>query len=470
MRTSFMTNLLIVLTVTLLLIYFLFIRSWRKLVVLSAWRWIVLMWGLLGIVNLTSPVVIARLPITATAVVYLMAWVALFVFGDLMGMRLARPRSNPGDAPSGPDYSAQGRVAKALLLISLVGAVGFAYVFLAGGGDSSGLEVMAELRDLQVGSDSSLAKTVFTFMAFAGLPASLLLISKAIATGTEVPILAWVAALSGVSKYILTSGRQGIVITGIVLLVTIVGGLQLREKAYKPIRSLVAPMVAVLVAFVVYFSLIVGHRSNIGGTIDNKLAFVENVFDIRVDPGFRESMRPLGPGGDMAIELYSYLSTQVPGFSLMLSSYQGPVHFGIGLVPFIARRLESLAEVKILDPIEDATKVVFLEKGMPANFYRSAANSTFLAYRGFGGLVCILFCGFLAGRTRKSLMLDPTPLKLALQCMICAGAAFTIVYSPSEEEGWIFPMVWLLLLAFLYSVRSKQEKRKKPPITVLSEG
>jgi hypothetical protein len=41
---------------------------------------------------------------------------------------------------------------------------------------------------------------------------------------------------------------------------------------------------------------------------------------------------------------------------------------------------------------------------------------------------------------------------VARQALVCAGAAFTVVFSPFIEVGWSYPLIWFLLLGAVVGV------------------
>ena len=164
---------------------------------------------------------------------------------------------------------------------------------------------------------------------------------------------------------------------------------------------------------------------------------------------FRESLRPSGPVGDVIIEGFYYLSPQLYGLEYSLQHYQGNWGWGVVQFPYFARRIEQVLDVNWIQDITNADQAPFEELGLAPNFFRTAVHSTFIDFGPVLGLLFVLGCGFLAGRTRSSAIHNPTPVSIALQALICAGAAWTIIFSPFIELGWAFPLMWFLVLKII---------------------
>lgn len=462
-----MIQILILLAGTALLAFLLFVRAQQPDAIQSAWRWLLFTWGIFTLFALTSPVSYDRMSASPWTVVYLAAWVLAFVLGDRWGHR-REPTRRP-QAPEASEASAPTRLRaedgsteegttrggrepllfKILILLSIAGAGGFAHLMLSAV-DRDGGALLAELRQLMIDGDvASPEATALQFLASAGLPVGLILIANAIREDRPVPLLAWVGVLASESIYMTTAGRQGLAIASVAAIITVVSSFAQRATPYLHRRSLFAPLAGVLLVFSAYFVYNVATRGTVDGDMDAKLEMIERVYGAYVDPGFRESVRPLGSLGDTACELYLYLGTQLPGLTALLRDYRPGPDFGLGLVPFFTRRVESLTGLALLEPIYEGQKDVFVNMGMPGNFYLTAAGSTFESFGAFGALLVVWAVGALSGWNRRRLQSAPTGQGLAMQALLCAGAGFTIIYWPTIEAGFAFPVFWLLLLPFL---------------------
>jgi len=442
------TSVLTVLGGQALLVYLLFLRPGGVRPASAAWRWMVMAWGSLALTSLTTPIRIERLSLSGSTAVYVTLWILCFTYGDHLGYRYGQlPEGTPSDAQ--PVEEGMARLSNWLLLASGLGAIGFGHLMLSEVDSFEAAGVLAELRQIQLETDQGGLRTVYQVLAFAGLPASLVLVARSLRQDLPVPLHAWTGVLFSISIYFLSAGRQGIAISSIALIVTIVGQAGRRPTPYAHVRSIALPLLAVFGLFVGYFAYNVSTRSTGGGTMDDKLAMIERVYGIYVSESFRTSIAPLGSLGDTFTELYGYFGTQLPGLSASLEGYRGGHDLGLVLIPYVSRRLEWLTGLDVLGPASAAQQEVFANLGIPGNFFQSAVQSTFQSFGRWGALVFIFACGYLAGKTRRRLEHDPAASRVVLQAMICSGAAFTIVFSPTQENGWAFPVLWLLVMPAL---------------------
>lgn len=482
-----MIQLVIVLAGSLLLLHVLFVRARNPDAILSPWRWMLSTWGALTLFAFTSPVTYDRMKTSTGTIVYLVAWVAAFVLGDVWGSRWTTAADVDGPGPETPgdpqagaeDARAEGRPAGAeeptlgergfrlLIAISVIGATGFAYLMLSAVGSYEQNELLAELRALQIaGEVVSPGATVLQVMAFAGLPAALIAMVDAIRHDRPVSLLAWVGILASASVYMTTAGRQGLVITSMAAISALVAAFAFRraDRPYPFKWRMFGPLLAVLVLFGGYFIFNVMTRSTEGGNMDTKLEMIERVYGAYVDSGFRESVRPLGSFGDTLCELYLYLGTQLPGLTALLRDYAAPVDLGLGLVPQFTRRIEWLFGVDLLDPLYEAQKNVFLNLGMPGNFYLTAAGSTFEAFGRWAALVMVWAGGVFSGWYRARVLRRTSGARVALLAMLCSGAAFTIIYTPTVEAGWVFPVMWLVVIPPLFGLGPRSSQTAPPAL------
>jgi hypothetical protein len=456
----------ILLAGTALLAFVLFVRAPQPDAIQSSWRWMIFAWGIFTLFALTSPVTYDRMAASPWTIVYLGLWVLAFVLGDRWAYRRgeeihpvvpgapvpasASPRAEDG-AMEGATAHRRGELLlfRILIALSIAGAGGFIYVMLSAVDRDAGA-LLAELRQLLVdGEIASPGATALQLLASAGLPVALILIADAIRQGRPVPLLAWFGILASESIYMTTAGRQGLAFASFASIVTVVASFAQRTTPYLHRRSLFGPLVAVLLVFAGYFVYNVATRGTVDGDMDAKLEMIERVYGAYVDPEFRESVRPLGSLGDTACELYLYLGTQLPGLTALLREYRPGPDLGLGLVPFFTRRLESLTGLALLEPIYEGQKEVFINMGMPGNFYLTAAGSTFESFGGVGALLVVWAVGALCGWHRRRVQASPIGRVLAIQALLCAGAMFTIIYWPTIEAGFSFPLLWLLVLPLL---------------------
>jgi hypothetical protein len=457
-----MINVLVLLIASGLLAYLLFGRDRSGRALISASRWLLLTWGVMGLFMLTSPLSFRLLGVSSRTAVYVIAWICLFLFGDRIGSSgLGRGRTVAKGEEFG-DQPGMVQVCNLIILQAVLGAIIWAAIMLRSAQLNPEAAVLSQLRSALGRSEGSVLGTLAQFMAFGGLPCALYLLARAIAVDEKPPILAWAGLLTPLSVYLVGAGRQGFVLTGVSALVTIAFSLRRRRSPYRFPSALYGPVVAGIVFSLLYFAANVRTRSTAGLTMDDKLMMIDRVYGIRVDSNFRDQMRGLGAVGDGITELYFYFSTQMPGLDATLSGYEGPHGYGLEQIPYITRRIESIADRQILEPIFQADDDVFGRLGLPANFFRSAVHSNFLSFGWVGGLLAVLIGGFFSGLARRAVLMEYNAFGLAVQGMVCSGAAFTVIFSPFIEAGWAFPMMWIALLGFLGAARRDWREQASP--------
>lgn len=444
-----MMNLILVAGGTTALVWVLFFLHPNARKTLSASRWMILAWGALLLVHIFSPITYHVYELSATTVIYALLWIGLFVLGDIVG---ANRLGGPSRALRLPVFVwwqklPQRRLVTAVTFLSILGII---YLTLSSRGLSSVTD-LAQLRQIQVtGAQSGLGKTVATILAAGGLIAYGIELSTAILTNRRIRPIAWIALMAYFAMYYLSAGRSGMVLGGLTILTVMLSSLQIRRGRYRFARHLFAAFGILLLLIFAYVTLIVTTRTNgWAGTMDNKIMYINVLQHSELDTSFRESLRPLGSAGDTVIEVFFYLAPQLYGFEHSVDQYSGPMGFGTVQFPYVTRRLEQLFGIDLLQPIIDADQMSYEKFDLAPNFFRTALHTTFLDFGLLGGLIFSIINGFLAGRVRRTALRLRSPLWITLQGLICAGAAWTIIFSPYVEQGWAFPLILILGTIFL---------------------
>lgn len=446
-----MMNLLAVVIGFIVLVWLLLVRRPRIGKTLAAWRWMVLAWGLLILVHLFSPIEYLSYQLSTSTVLYCALWVGLFVVGDELGYRFSRNRGFPGIDASAVWVTAYNRrMTQILTVLSLVGLVllgmttGIISVITSGSG-------LAQLRVGQIeGTNEGIVKTVATLLASVGLVAFLVDLSASILSNNRFHWFSTAGFIAYLCIYIFSAGRSGWILGGGCLLIVIVASRQLLKKRYKYFRRLAAILIVAGILGSSYFIAVVTTRTHgWTGDMDNKIKVFSSMGHSVLDDDFRESLRPIGAAGDTVIEIFYYLSPQLYGLEHGQLYYRGDLGSGMIQFPYITRRFEQLFDVYLLDRINDADRWSFEQFGLAPNFFRTAVHSTFIDFGLILSLPFVLGCGFWAGRNRATAIHLRAPLAIALQALICSGAAWTIIFSPFIETGWAFPLMWFLVLKII---------------------
>jgi hypothetical protein len=443
-----MVNFLAVVVGLMILVGLLLIRKPRPEKTLAAWRWMVCAWGLLLLVHLFSPIHYLAYQLSISTVLYCALWVGVFVFGDELGYRSSRSRSFSGSQTTAFAQNAYTyRVPRNLTVLSLVGLVILGISVGVGSVFSKGLDVAA-LRGAQlVGTNEGIVKTVATFLTSVGLVAFTVDLVYSVLTNSYLHRFSLMGFGAYLCIYILVGGRSGWILGGGSFLVILVASRRFLRQRYKHAKRLIVLLLLVLLVGSSYVALVATTRTQgWTGSMDNKITYLNILNQSFLDEDFRESLRSFGPVGYVIIEVFYYLSPQLYGLGYSLQYYQGNWGWGVIQFPYVARRIEQFLDVYWIQDITTADQALFEQLGLAPNFFRTAVHSTFVDFGPILSLLFVLGCGFLAGRTRSSAIHNPTPVTIALQALICSGAAWTIIYSPFIEPGWAFPLMWFLVL------------------------
>jgi hypothetical protein len=418
---------------------------------LAAWRWMVLSWVLLFSVLLFNPIKYLSYRLSAGTVVYCLLWIGCFALGDNMGyLSYRRCAESSADSQRLVLLDLNRNRLFVLTLLSVIGliALGMKTDFCSVIRNGAGL---AQLRANQVlGVNEGLLKTVATLLASVGLVAFLMYISSAILSDKRIRWVYSTGLVAYMSIYFMTGGRSGLVITGIASVVALVASLQLLKMRYRHLNFIIVVMALVVILGYGYFARVVTTRTfGWEGAMDDKITVMNNMFQSRLDERFRESLRSLGFFGDAITEGFYYLSPQLYGLEYGFSNYSGKHGWGAVQFAFITRRVEALFHISVFEGIINEYRWSFEKSGLAANFFRTAVDTTFLDFGLILGLPFIWACGFLAGRLRGRALHVRSPYAIAFQALICAGAAWTIIYSPfGEIGGWSLPLLWFIALGF----------------------
>jgi hypothetical protein len=447
-----MSNLLIVLVGTGVLMWVFLLQRPSPSKMLTASRWMLLAWGMLLLVHLTSPITFIVLHVSTSTWIYMGIWVAAFCLADNIGFKFRSTPRAVSVRRSPTEISSNAM--RICATIAFIGACLLVFSHREAL-DSDAASLTAALRNTQLGDDSGLLKTVATILACLGLPVALIEICRSVRDQTNVPIRAGVGLISYLSVTFISGGRPGFVMATVSVLIAMVSSVYLSGLGFAKFRKTILIGGAVATVSAGYIMFVVSTRSvGYKGDMDNKIRAVNLLFRSDLDPTFRESVRPMGIIGDTVIESYYYLGTQFPGLDYVLHNYKGPFGGGLTQVPYLTRRIESLFGVRILDPIDTAHNHILEKIGVFPHYFETGAEDTILDFGVFLSIPFVFFCGALSRRARIAALQSRSPVLIALQALICCGAAWTIIFSPFDEQSWSFPLLWFIGIRTFISVRS----------------
>lgn len=447
-----MWNFLGVVCGTVIFAWALFIRRPSAGKMLSASRWMLFSWGMLFLVYCFSPITFLVLSVSWRVWAFSAVWVGSFVLADNVHFTLF-VKSQSARAPLRA-VTCTATNMRLCAMLAAVGALLLVYTHRQSliSGDSGSL--MAQLRETQLqGEDLGVLTTVATVLACGGLPVVLVEASRAVQDQSKIQLRGWIGLLAYFVVTIITGGRPGFVLGALSLVIAVISSVKLSVLGFVRFRNILIVGVLVTITSIGYIVYVVSTRT-IGytGDMDSKITLVNSLLATDLDPGFRDSLKPFGVFGDTVVEVFYYLGTQFPGLDFALRHFRGPYGAGLHEVPYIARRLESISGTAILDPVVDAHNRMFEKIGVFPHFFDTAAGSTL---RDFGVVLSFPFVflsGVLSRRARYRALLSREPFSIALQALICTGAAWTIIMSPWEEQSWAFPLMWFISIYVAHRV------------------
>jgi hypothetical protein len=319
---------------------------------------------------------------------------------------------------------------------------------------SNATSVIANLRNTQLESDSNMLKSVATLLACGGLLVILVEACRAVRDQSNIPLRGWLGLLAYIAVTITNGGRPGFILATLSLIIAEIASVYLFGLGFAAFRKIMITGCLLVAICIGYITFVVSTRNiSYTGGMDNKIDMVNSLMVSNLDPNFRESLRPFGAFGDAVIESFYYLGTQFPGLDFALRhSEGGPYGLGLEEVPFLTRRLESLTGKVILQPMWDAQEREFAKYGVFPHFFATAPGNTL---GDFGVVLSIPFVflgGVVSRRARFRALQSRAPFSIALQALICTGAAWTIILSPLEEQSWSFPLMWFILIYIAHRV------------------
>lgn len=456
-----MINFITITIVMIVAIYFLFFYHHTPLKTLSAARWMILTWLFLFVIHIVSPVQFLSFTLSYTTIIYCIAWVIVFCIGERFGFFINYSNNSRKQIQIRLTY----KNIIFMVLCAFIGMLGLAYSSV------NSLDLvsnMGDLRDLQLeGEQSGILKTASTFMACIGLVAFLIATSVSILNNNKLTKFSFIGLAAYFSVTFFTAGRSGVIFGIISIFVVFIASLQLSIHENTKIKSLLINFLFILILGVFYIMYVVSTRTTgWTGSMDIKISLINNMLQSSLDENFRESLRSYGAFGDMIIEIFYYLSPQIYGLEHAIKFYDG--NFGLGAVqfPYFTRRFENVFQTEILNHIYDADKATYENWGLAANFFRTAVHTTYLDFGLVFSLFFVFITGIFAGRIRKISLTSKSPFYIAFQGLICAGSAWTIIFSPFVEQSWAFPILFfIIIIIFVHYIKPFYDAASTTPIT-----
>lgn len=418
--------------------------------ILSASRWLLLAWGFLSLAHLLSPYTQYVYKITTGTLLYCAIWLGAFIVSENIGFRYFWQKiSNKRGKTS--LFLISKRQMTILLGLAVVGAT---YILARGPAASIDLATtdswFADVRRSQLsGVGQGILFTLAVVCSSFGILVSLISTSSAIMRNERPGWLTGIGLAAYLATYVLTGGRFGFMIAAVSGVVVVWSSLELAQKPYRHYGFLgIVALLGLLCAAAYVGAVGAGRTLGWGGTLENKVGYIALLTGSAYDYSVVAFLERLGVFGSFISELFNNFSNQIYGLDHSIRNYNGPLGLGAVQFPYISRRIEQVFGIDLLQSVNFADQNSYLAFGVAPNFFRTAIQTTMMDFGLFFAIPFVALCGLLAGRSLASTVRTKSSEMLAIQGLICAGATFTIIYSPFIEQGWAFPVIlWLLLKA-----------------------
>lgn len=252
---------------------------------------------------------------------------------------------------------------------------------------------------------------------------------------------------------VLTAGRQNILIWVITTMIIFFYGI--KKKSYKYTKKILVVMVILIIAIAFYQVLIAETRSGVSG-LDRKVTLYEYMYNSDTSEETVEFCEKFGIFDSSGIEMLYYYSHEIPMFAMFYENYNAEPLYGAYEFSYIARRLPGFLELDtsyIWGDIEQfSTRYSVYD-----HVWRTCLGSFIIDFGRIGTGFFVAVLGFLTGYAYKLWRSKENTFRLVKQAVICTGIAFSIQYSPFQEQGWAYALYWLgiIWLCELYKRRKQ---------------
>jgi hypothetical protein len=115
--------------------------------------------------------------------------------------------------------------------------------------------------------------------------------------------------------------------------------------------------------------------------------------------------------------------------------------FGVSQLSYIERRLQWLIGKQGDQNWEQQVKAIEGKGKFSSHTWGTFISNFIIDFGRIGALIACFAIGFLGGLFFNKFKRDHNALTVVRQCLICAGAVFSIQYSPFSELIWAIPLV-----------------------------
>ncbi len=262
----------------------------------------------------------------------------------------------------------------------------------------------------------------------------------------KIPFLSYLAVVAYVSGGIAQAGRQAVLLILISSFILYMWTIKQKHE-YKKVddssdqKSIKAwGIIVISIIFVAYFLFISFTRSQIF-IIDNKIAMLEAEFNAKVSDKTLNLVHKAGVFSDIYIESLFYYSHELVRLDVIYKHYDYHVLYGLSQLSYIERRLQWLFGNQGDLSWLEVEKAVEGKGKFSSHTWGTFITNFIVDFGRFGTLIVCFIVGLLGGIFHRKFLSQKTDLTIVRQCLICAGAVFSIQFSPFAELMWTLPLV-----------------------------
>jgi len=395
-------------------------------------------WIMLFAVTIATPIHFFSYRLRGTTILFCVLWVGVFVLGNVLG-NITFPRSRV--------YKRRRAPIGRMRLLSFVGFFGMAWLiynnryFLSKTVDDP---YAVAIQRFEYSSGSNIWNTLAIFVALVGAIIACREIVGAVIEKRTVRIAAYLGMADYLVVYVVGAGRQGFLLLGIAISVSLFASLQFVRFDYPPWRKLLFPLLLMALLAIGYNSFIITFRSTgFTGNMVVKMQKQDILYDSAVSGEFKGFVETTGVFGSLIAESFYYFSPQLYGLDYTLHGFKGENALGAYEFPYIYRRLDDMFGENSVDTASGNLDELYENRGLFHHFFRTAVEDVYIDFGLIPGLAFVLVCGLGCGLAHRAAVEQFTPENVCLVALLCAGSFFTIIFSPFSENGFAFPLIWM---------------------------
>jgi hypothetical protein len=262
----------------------------------------------------------------------------------------------------------------------------------------------------------------------------------------KIPLVAYLALIAYVSGGILSAGRQSILLISIASVILLIWSKKRKNELTKPSpitafkKSQPWRLYIVLILFFSYFIVISNVRSGISN-LEFKNKTLEKSFNAKTSSITKNEYNKLGVFSDIYIEYLYYYSHELIRLDVFYQHYHYHPLFGLGQLGYVERRLQWLFGKQSDLSWNEQVKAIERIGKFSSHTWGTFITNFIVDFGRIGTLLMCLLVGVIVGVLTKAFDREVSSFSVVRLCIVCAGAVFSIQFSPFSELIWTIPVI-----------------------------